>query len=135
MTLPDQDGLYGQIEEYIKIYRLTLLKGRSSSIFFVSTGKRPMFSNGGFSGLYRRLTMIYLAYNPYLNRGIPGVKPHRPHAVRDIVATYIIKQTGSFAAAAFAIQDVEATVRLHYARFLPEDKTHFVHDLIIKGLS
>ena len=133
--LPDVDGLYDQIEEYIRVYRPILLAGRNSNVFFVSGGKRPLLSNKSFHKLYRNLTMIYIAYNPYLKRGIPGVKPHGPHAARDIMATHVLKETGSIDAAAFSIQDVKETVELHYGRFLPKDKIHFVDNIVYSAFS
>jgi hypothetical protein len=79
--------------------------------------------------------MIYLAYNPYLNRGIPGVKPHCPHSARDIMATHVLKETGSYEAAAYSIQDVRETVEHHYGRFLPKDKIHFVEKIVTAAFS
>lgn len=128
--LADKDGLYDWLEEYIKVHRPVLLAGRESEIFFVATGENPMFTPTRFSGMYRRLTMSYFAFNPYLNRGIPGVKPHGPHAVRDMIATFILQSTGSYELAAFAICDTTETVKKHYGRFGPKDKTRLVDSII-----
>ena len=53
---------------------------------------------------------------------IKGLLPHGPHNVRDILATHILKQTGSYEQASYAIQDTADTVAKHYGRFLPQDK-------------
>lgn len=80
------------------------------------------------SGVRRaaRSTTFYEAwrcYNPYTGRGaIPGLLPHGPHSVRDVLATHILKQTGSYEQASYAIQDTPETVAQHYGRFLPHDK-------------
>jgi hypothetical protein len=89
-----------------------------------------MFTTGHLHGLYFRLTMTYIAHNPYLGRGIPGVIPHGPHSVRDIVATHIIKKTGSFELAAYAIQDAVRTAKEHYVLFMPKDKIHLVDKIL-----
>ena len=128
--LHDRDGLYAWIEEYIATHRPILLKNTQSDIFFVCRGKTPMFKPSKFHQMYRKLTMIYFAHNPYLNRGIPGIKPHGPHAVRDMLATFIIQQTGSYELAAYVIGDALRTVREHYARFMPKDKMRLPDVLI-----
>ena len=65
----------------------------------------------------------YGVYNPYTGRGaIKGLLPHGPHNVRDVLATHILKQTGSYEQASYAIQDTPEMVSKHYGRFLPQDK-------------
>lgn len=39
-----------------------------------------------------------------------------------MLATQILKQTGSYEQASYAIQDTAATVACHYGRFPPQDK-------------
>ncbi|MGV2481028.1 UNVERIFIED_CONTAM: hypothetical protein IGO34_29990, partial [Salmonella enterica subsp. enterica serovar Weltevreden] len=51
-----------------------------------------------------------------------GLLPHGPHNVRDVLATHVLKLTGSYEQASYAIQDTPATVADHYGRFLPQDK-------------
>lgn len=48
---------------------------------------------------------------------------HGPHSVRDVLATHLLKQTGSYELAGFAIQDITESVMRHYARFLSLEKT------------
>lgn len=52
----------------------------------------------------------------------PRVLPFGPHSVRHIVATEIVKTTGSFEAAANVLLDSIEMVRQHYARFAPRDR-------------
>lgn len=40
-----------------------------------------------------------------------------------MLATHILKKTGSFEQASYAIQDTPAMIAEHYGRFLPEDKS------------
>jgi transcriptional regulator with XRE-family HTH domain len=52
----------------------------------------------------------------------PKVLPFGPHSIRHVVATDIVKRTGSFEAAANVLLDgVEMVIR-HYARFAPRDR-------------
>ena len=72
---------------------------------------------------WRLAIQRYGIYNPYTGRGaIKGLLPHRPHNVRDVLATHILKQTGSHEPASYAIQDTPEMVANHYSRFLPQDK-------------
>jgi hypothetical protein len=42
--------------------------------------------------------------------GCRGLLPHRPHNLRDILATHILKQAGSYGQATYAIQDTPDVV-------------------------
>jgi hypothetical protein len=56
-------------------------------------------------------------YNPYTGRGaIKGLLPHGPHNVRDVLGTHVLKQTGSYEQASYAIQDTLDMVAQHYGR-------------------
>lgn len=73
------------------------------------------------AGIMRRFTATYLVYNPLTGTGIKGVEPFLTHAVRHIVATHILKKTGSYFEAGRAIQDTAYTAERHYAKYAPED--------------
>ena len=76
-----------------------------------------------FYEAWRLAIQRYGIYNPYTHRGaIKGLLPHGPHNVRDVLATHILKKTGSYEQASYAIQDTPETVARHYGRFLPQDK-------------
>jgi len=65
----------------------------------------------------------YGIHNPYTGRrAIPGLLPHGPHNVREFLTTHVLKLTGSYEQASYAIQNTPATVADHYGRFLPQDK-------------
>jgi integrase len=115
-VLADLDGFYDHLDEYLKVHRPILLQGGSSDIVIVASSKKPLYSAGGFRENYGYLTMYYLAHNPFRGCGIPGVLPYGPHSVRDIVATHVIKQTGSYDLAGYSIQDTGRTARKHYAQ-------------------
>ena len=128
LVLPDLDGLYDQIEHYIERLRLLLLgAAEDPGTFFVKTVKRTSkgaaYDQTTFYEAWRLLIQRYGIYNPYTGKGaIEGLLPHGPHNVRDVLATHILKRTGSYEQASYAIQDTPETVAQHYGRFLPQDK-------------
>lgn len=128
LLLPDLGDLYAWIDEYLGVHRVRLLNGAPDpGVFFIKTVKRtsrdPSYNQQTFYEAWRLTIQRYGIYNPWTRRGaIPGLLPHGPHSVRDVLATHILKQTGSYEQASYAIQDTAATVADHYGRFLPQDK-------------
>ncbi|NMN58046.1 hypothetical protein FHT36_001948 [Xanthobacter sp. SG618] len=62
-------------------------------------------------------------YSPYTERGaIKGLLPYGPHNVRDVLATRILKVTGSYEQARCAIPNTPEMVAKLSGRFLPQDK-------------
>jgi hypothetical protein len=129
LTLPDIGNLYALIDDYLARWRPVLLKGPSETrAFFVRAAVRKGVSvEYDVNGLYDEWKWIiqkYGIYNPFTKRGaIKGLLPHGPHCIRDVLATHILRQTGSYELAGFAIQDTPASVMEHYARFLPAEKS------------
>lgn len=66
-----------------------------------------------------RTRSAYVAAVPNVPRGL---LPFGPHSIRHVVATDIVKQTGSFEAAANVLLDSVEMVIRHYARFAPRDR-------------
>lgn len=128
LILPDLGGLYDMIERYVARDRPSLLAGAADpGTFFVKTVKvssrNAAFTQTGFYEAWRLIIQRYGIYNPWTGRGaIEGLMSHGPHSVRDVLATHVLKQTGSYEQASYAIQDTPATVAAHYGRFLPQDK-------------
>lgn len=128
LVLPDLAGLYDAIEAYIDRHRSRLLgDAKDPGTFFVKSVKRTSadasYNQNTFYEAWRLTIQRYGIYNPYTGRGaIEGLLPHGPHNVRDVLATHILKQTGSYEQASYAIQDTPAMVQEHYGRFLPQDK-------------
>lgn len=128
LVLPNLGGLYDHIEAYIDRHRRALLGGAEDpGTFFVktvkATSKDAAYDQNTFYEAWRLAIQRYGIYNPYTGRGaIPGLLPHGPHNVRDVLATHILKQTGSYEQASYAIQDTPDMVAHHYGRFLPQDK-------------
>ena len=129
LTLPDTEFLYYFIERYINKDRKILIgEAQDAETFFVKTARcknnRVDLTQADFYKAWRRIIERYGIYNPYTGNGaIKGLKPHGPHAVRDILATHILKSTGSYILASYAIQDAPSTLQRYYAQFLPENKS------------
>jgi hypothetical protein len=129
LILPDLGGLYRHIETYVGRHRRILLNGAADpGTFFVKSAKvtsvNAAYDQTTFYEAWRFITQRYGIFNPYTGRGvIKGLLPHGPHNVRDVLATHILKQTGSYEQASYAIQDTPEMVAQHYGRFLPQDKS------------
>lgn len=129
LVLPDLGDLYRHIDSYLKRHRNLLLKGLPDpGTFFVKTAKAntrdAAYDQTSFYDAWRLIIQRYGIHNPFTDRGaIKGLLPHGPHNVRDVLATHILKKTGSYEQASYAIQDTPAMVMKHYGRFFPEDKT------------
>jgi hypothetical protein len=128
LVLPNLGGLYDHLEAYIDRHRAVLLaSARDTGTFFIKTVKatsaNAAYDQTTFYEAWRLTIQRYGIYNPYTGRGaIKGLLPHGPHNVRDVLATHILKQTGSYEQASYAIQDTPDMVAQHYGRFLPQDK-------------
>ena len=128
LLLPDLGDLYLWLDRYVSTDRSLLLAGASDpGTFFVKTRKRTStdaaYNQTAFYEAWRLVIQRYGIHNPFTGRGaIPGLLPHGPHSVRDVLATHVLKTTGSYEQASYAIQDTPATVQAHYGRFLPQDK-------------
>lgn len=129
LVLPDLHGLYRYINDYVVHHRSMLLGAAPDpATFFVKTVKATSrdaaYDQTTFYEAWRLVIQRYGIYNPYTQRGaIIGLLPHGPHNVRDVLATHILKQTGSYEQASYAIQDTPEVVANHYGRFLPQDKS------------
>ncbi|MCY0150705.1 hypothetical protein OEG84_24140 [Hoeflea sp. G2-23] len=128
LILPDLLDLYKYLEAYIDRHRGVLLgRAKDPGTLFVKTVKTisldAAYDSTKFYEAWRTVIQRYGIYNPYTGRGaIKGLLPHGPHNLRDVLATHILKQTGSYEQASYAIQDTPDVVRQHYGRFLPQDK-------------
>lgn len=128
LQLPDVGGLYDRLEAYLDRHREVLLAGAPDpgTLFIKSISSRSRdaaYNQTTFYEAWRQIVQRYGIYNPYTGRGaIEDLLPHGPHNVRDVLATHVLKQTGSYQQASYAIQDTPEMVAKHYGRFLPEDK-------------
>lgn len=128
LILPNIGSLYRYIDAYVERHRARLLRSAPDpGTFFVKTVKvtsiSAAYDQNTFFEAWRLIIQRYGIYNPYTGRGvIKGLLPHGPHNIRDVLATHILKKTGSYEQASYAIQDTPEMVAKHYGRFLPQDK-------------
>ena len=98
-------------------------------------------SRSGVSGLtmdencfytcWYNIIRLYGIKNPHTGRGaILGLLPHGPNSVRDVLATHVLKKTGSYEQAGFAIQDSARTIERHYGHFHPRHKAEAARALL-----
>jgi hypothetical protein len=138
LILPDLGGLYEKLEAYIDWHRARLIgPAADPGTFFVKTAKmtstNAAYDQNTFYEAWRLTIQRYGIFNPWTGRGaIRGLLPHGPHNVRDVLATHILKQTGSYEQASYAIQDTPEMVAQHYGRFLPQDKAEIAARILNK---
>lgn len=138
LALPDLGGLYKYIDDYADTHRGLLLgKADDPGTFFVKTVKvtsvNAAYSQAAFYEAWRAIIQRHGIYNPYTKRGaVRGLLPHGPHNIRDVLATHVLKVTGSFEQASYAIQDTPEMISKHYGRFLPEDKAALAAKILNK---
>jgi hypothetical protein len=138
LQLPDVGNLYGFLGAYLDRHRARLLRSATDpGTLFVKTVKvtttNAAYDQCTFYEAWRWIIQRYGVFNPYTKRGaIEGLLPHGPHNIRDVLATHVLKKTGSYEQASYAIQDTPEVVAKHYGRFLPQDKATLVAHIINK---
>jgi hypothetical protein len=138
LLLPDLGRLYEMIDAYMVRHRGRLLGSATDpGTFFIKSVKQSSaeacYDQNTFYEAWRLAIQRYGIYNPYTGRGaIEGLLPHGPHNIRDVLATHVLKQTGSYEQASYAIQDTPDMVAKHYGRFLPGDKSAMAAEVLNK---
>jgi len=139
IIIPDHDGLYFEIDNYLKERHALLSGHKDLGNFFVKTAtKRSQtveYSLVGYYEAFRATITTYGIFNPYTGKGaIEGLRPHGPHSIRHILATTMVKLTGGFSEAAALLMDTEEMVRDNYARFLPGERHARAQGILLKSL-
>ena len=138
LVLPDLATLYEHIEAWVDRHRRVVLgPAKDPGTFFIKSVKRSSscaeYEQTTFYEAWRWTIQRYGIFNPWTGRGaIPGLLPHGPHNVRDVLATHVLKLTGSYEQASYAIQDTPEVVAQHYGRFLPRDKAALAAQVLNK---
>jgi hypothetical protein len=136
LVLPDLGDLYRHLAAFVRKHRAALLGDADDpGTLFVKTVKTTShdaaYDQNTFYEAWRLTIQRYGIWNPYTGRGvIKGLLPHGPHNVRDVLATHILKQTGSYEQASYAIQDTPEMVAKHYGRFFPQDKAALAANIL-----
>jgi len=132
LIIPNVGNLYAAMDIYLNEDRGILIESLPDpKTFFVRSYKRlkikkgAAYSAASLTDAWKVAIQKYGIHNPYTGRGaIAGLLPHGPHNIRDILATHILKRTGSYEIASYAIQSTPEVVAAHYGRFMRNDKTN-----------
>jgi integrase len=111
-----QPAVWPHLERYLREYRPLLSSAGTDYVFVCPSGK-----NRPWRGLNRRFMAI-------TRRFFVGTEGFGPHAMRHIVATAILKLSGSIIRAAKALHDRPETVQKHYGFFLNDDVAEWMTD-------
>lgn len=136
IELGDSGRFHDRMRLWTRRHRQRLI-GPSSDpgTMFVTRGRRPdddvSMSVASITHHWYRITRKFGIYNPYTGRGaVEGLLPHGPHNVRDVRATHVLKATGSYELASYAVHDTAETIEKHYGRFLPGEKAKKASDIL-----
>ncbi|HVI30647.1 hypothetical protein [Phenylobacterium sp.] len=137
-VLPDRGGLCALIAAWLDAGRGLVLGGAPDpgTVFVRRThaGGSPEYDRCRFHEAWRRITARHGVRNPHTGRGaIEGLLPHGPHAIRAVLASELLKATGSAVHAAWAIQDTPRTVLQHYGRYGPDARLAAVDEVLAQA--
>ena len=119
--MPVRQEIWADIERYLLVYRPHLADD-SNPYVFPSSGSRTE----PWKSLARHFAVLTKRYFV----GCPGVGPH---AMRHIVATSILKlKPNDWTTAAWALHDLEETVRKNYAHLRSDDAVRWM-DSVLSG--
>jgi hypothetical protein len=117
----DVDGTRYSLNELFHVYLHTILPRLAQALGRIGP-LLPLFPGADkklrFTHIVRKRS-AYVAAVPNVPRAL---LPFGPHSIRHVVATEIVKRTGSFEAAANVLLDSIDMVVQHYARFAPRDR-------------
>jgi integrase len=121
--VPVQAALTPILDAYLAEYWPRLARGCTDRIFVGTVNPERCWSD--LNNAFFKITAKYFV----TTRGF------RPHAMRHITATALIKQTGGFTAAALVLHDKESTVRQHYGFVIGDDGARWMAELWCQGRS
>nr|WP_158540206.1 helix-turn-helix domain-containing protein [Thermus aquaticus]AWU47330.1 transcriptional regulator [Thermus aquaticus] len=117
----DLDGTQYSLNELFHVYLHTILPRLAQALG--RTGPLlPLFPGADTERGIKRIFYSRSAYVAAVPNVPRGLLPFGPHSIRHVVATDIVKQTGSFEVAANVLLDSIDMVTKHYARFAPRDR-------------
>ena len=132
VQLLDIQGFYAVLDEYIKVSRLFLLKGRASDKLFIAENGSDLETPGATQAMMRVYNR-YVRWDENAKTGIEGAgRVSGVQWMRYVLATAVLKATLNFQLAADAIHDSVRTVEEHYARYLPSDRARPLEAALLK---
>ena len=111
-----QPAVWPHLERYLREYRPLLGSAATDYLFVCPSGKNRPWR--GLNRCFMRITRRFFV----------GTEGFGPHAMRHIVATAILKLSGSIIRAAKALHDRPETVQQHYGFFLNDDVAEWMTD-------
>ncbi|MCC7463448.1 MAG: hypothetical protein IT480_13430 [Gammaproteobacteria bacterium] len=105
------------LRHYVTAILPRLAKGRTDRVFVGTVNPEKLWAD--LSQAFHKVTAKYL----------PQTNGFGIHAMRHVVATSLVKETGAFVAAALVLHDQEDTVRKHYGRFVAADAAHIMRGI------
>jgi integrase len=114
--VPVQADLTPFIDEYLKKYWPKLTRGETNRIFVQTINPGRTWQSLGDT--FFEITSKYFVGSGF-----------RPHAMRHITATSLVKETGGFTAAALVLHDKEETVKKHYGFVIGNDGARWMEKL------
>ncbi len=117
----DVNGTRYSLNELFHVYLHTILPRLAQALS--RTGPLlPLFPGADTKVRIHRIFYSRSAYVAAVPNVPRGLLPFGPHSIRHVVATEVVKSTGSFEAAANMLLDSIDMVVQHYARFAPRDR-------------
>ena len=135
---PDDALLHETLNRYLlgeSATRGVLLPDATSHAVFPGKAIGGCLTKQAFYKSVSHFSARYLVWFPWREGGIKGVLPFGPHSIRHLVATHVIKNSGTIEAAANALLDSVETLRKTYARFLSKDKSRITNRIIRGSVS
>lgn len=130
--LVDDGYLAPLLEEYLSVARPLLLGGRDGDHLFVTTNGAEVI--GMTASVVQQtvvdITRCAIGSAAPIDRRIVGIDHLTPHHFRGILATSVLKSTGSTRIAADAIHCTEKTLIEHYGRWAPSDRAEVLQQAL-----
>ncbi|MBB3938321.1 hypothetical protein [Aureimonas phyllosphaerae] len=120
--LLDDDGLYDDINEYMNHSRSMICGERGSLLFLANCQQNPFFKKDYFQNVIRTAVDKFIGSNADNENMHLMMKSFSIHPFRHILATTILKRTGSYELAGDALADDPETIRKYYSYWCSNDR-------------
>lgn len=120
--LLDDDGLYDDINEYMNHSRKMICGARESHLFLANCLQNPFFKKDYFQNVIRTAVDKFIGSNADNENRHLMMKSFSIHPFRHILATTILKRTGSYELAGDSLADDPETIRKYYSYWCSNDR-------------
>lgn len=121
-AVPNVNNIHEMLREWMEDFAPTAQKNNGGNWLFPGRNSGESLTSCGINDVFTRMSSNHFVSNPFdsYSKGIEGVMPFGPHAVRDIGATHILKTQGGLVAAAgqaaLLLYTSQEMVEAHYQR-------------------